>query len=549
VKAAIYARKSTEQNGVAEDQRSVARQVEQATVYARKKGWTVDPSMIFADDGISGAEFSTRNGLQRLLAVVKGKAPFDVLIMSEGSRLGREQVQTAFALMQIVQGGVRVFYYQDDREATLDSPTDKMMMTLKAFADEMEREQGRLRTRVAMRRKAEAGHVTGGRTFGYDNVEVRDATGKRSHVIARINEEQAAVVRRIFQLCASGEGLTAISKTLNAEGCLSPRAQRGRPNGWTASSVRAVLHREKYKGVIVWDKTRKRNRWGAKRQEAKPCSEWLTHHAPELAIVTEAEWAAAHARIAADRQRFGRAGGGRTPGSGAKYMLTGLLKCKCGAGIEARTRQQGGRRVLFYGCSAYQRKGKSVCPNAVTIRADVLEGTVLRAVADDVLSPRIIEEAIRQAAAMWTADNPANDPARHQAELAKIEQELVNLTNALAEGMDFASVRAGIAERTAKKAEVTARLRESSGRTSDLTVLDRHLPQTIDSWRMLLRESVDVVDTAAILKKLIKGKLQCERAFDGAGKGYYIITGEGTLRGALPHNLASPTGFEPVFWP
>jgi hypothetical protein len=110
-------------------------------------------------------------------------------------------------------------------------------------------------------------------------------------------------------------------------------------------------------------------------------------------------------------------------------------------------------------------------------------------------------------------------------------------------------VRAGIAERTAKKAEVTARLRESSGRTSDLTVLDRHLPQTIDSWRMLLRESVDVVDTAAILKKLIKGKLQCERAFDGAGKGYYIITGEGTLRGALPHNLASPTGFEPVFWP
>ncbi|CAN5882281.1 hypothetical protein BH18ACI5_BH18ACI5_17240 [soil metagenome] len=40
--AAVYARKSTEQTGVADDQRSVARQIEHATAYARRKGWTVD---------------------------------------------------------------------------------------------------------------------------------------------------------------------------------------------------------------------------------------------------------------------------------------------------------------------------------------------------------------------------------------------------------------------------------------------------------------------------------------------------------------------------
>ena len=39
--AAIYARKSTEQNGVADEQRSVARQVYQARQYATRKGWTV----------------------------------------------------------------------------------------------------------------------------------------------------------------------------------------------------------------------------------------------------------------------------------------------------------------------------------------------------------------------------------------------------------------------------------------------------------------------------------------------------------------------------
>jgi DNA invertase Pin-like site-specific DNA recombinase len=40
--AAIYARKSTEQTGVADEDKSVARQVEHATAYATRKGWTVD---------------------------------------------------------------------------------------------------------------------------------------------------------------------------------------------------------------------------------------------------------------------------------------------------------------------------------------------------------------------------------------------------------------------------------------------------------------------------------------------------------------------------
>ena len=39
--AAIYARKSTEQTGVADEQKSVARQVDHARAYAASKGWTV----------------------------------------------------------------------------------------------------------------------------------------------------------------------------------------------------------------------------------------------------------------------------------------------------------------------------------------------------------------------------------------------------------------------------------------------------------------------------------------------------------------------------
>lgn len=66
--AAIYVRKSTEQNGVADDQKSVARQIEHATQYAKRKGWTVDDSCVFVDEGISGAEVTNRPGFLRLMA-------------------------------------------------------------------------------------------------------------------------------------------------------------------------------------------------------------------------------------------------------------------------------------------------------------------------------------------------------------------------------------------------------------------------------------------------------------------------------------------------
>src|SRR5215831_6747627 len=167
--AAIYARKSTEQRGVTEEEKSVTRQIEQATKYAKDKGWVVSPEHIYSDDNVSGAEFEKkRPGFLRLMNALKPKPSFQVLIMSEESRLGREAIETAYALKQIITAGVRVFYYLEDRERTLDSPTDKLMLSVSTFADELEREKARQRTTDAMRQRATAGHVTGGRIFGYD---------------------------------------------------------------------------------------------------------------------------------------------------------------------------------------------------------------------------------------------------------------------------------------------------------------------------------------------------------------------------------------------
>src|SRR5918995_1789815 len=169
---AIYARKSTDQSGVADEAKSVTRQIAHATAYAERHGWTVPEACIFVDDGISGAEFANRPGFVRLMASLKPRPPFQVLIMSEESRLGRESIETAYALKQLISAGVRVFFYLEDRERKLDSPIEKAMLALQTMADEMEREKARQRMVDTMVRKARSGHVTGGKCFGYDNVEL-----------------------------------------------------------------------------------------------------------------------------------------------------------------------------------------------------------------------------------------------------------------------------------------------------------------------------------------------------------------------------------------
>jgi DNA invertase Pin-like site-specific DNA recombinase len=203
--AAIYARKSTDQSGVADDQKSVARQIEHASAYARRKGWVPADEFVFVDDGISGAEFERRPGFVRLLNALKPRPPFQVLIMSEESRLGRAAIETSYALKQILDAGVRVFLYLEDRERRLDSAMDAMMLQLITFGDQLAREKDRQRMIDSHARKARAGHVTGGRCFGYENVEILTTDGRRDHVDRRIKPDEAAVVREIFARCAGGQ--------------------------------------------------------------------------------------------------------------------------------------------------------------------------------------------------------------------------------------------------------------------------------------------------------------------------------------------------------
>ena len=141
---------------------------------------------------------------------------------------------------------------------------DKVMLSLTNFAAEMERERARQRTYDAMVRKAKALHVTGGKVYGYDNLEILGPDGTRASVARRINEEQALVVRRIFELYASGSGMVTIAHRLNDEGVKPPRGR-----GWAPSGIREMLYRPLYRGKIVWNRSQKVVRAGTKRQRRR----------------------------------------------------------------------------------------------------------------------------------------------------------------------------------------------------------------------------------------------------------------------------------------
>lgn len=550
--AAIYARKSTDQSSVSEEQKSVARQVEHARAYAAAKGWNVAEEFVFADDGISGAEFANRPGFLRLMNSLKPRAAFQVLVMSEESRLGREAIETAYALKQLVQAGVRVFFYLEDRERTLDSPTDKIMLSLTAFADELEREKARQRTYDAMQRKAKAGHVTGGRTFGYENVEVLDVNGRRSHVERRVLEREAAVVRDIFTLCSQGHGLTSIAHTLNERRAPSPRAQSGRPNGWSRSTVREVLYRELYRGVVIWNRSRKRDQWGQHRQRRRDASEWIRLEAPEARIVDETLWSAAHERLQSVRSRALRLQNGRIigrpPSAGAKYLLAGLMTCSiCGSSFEARSRKYGRTRRVFYGCAGHSRKGRAVCANDLTLPMATVDEAVLGTVERIMLDPDVVQLATSQALEMLAGDQTAARRSQLEKDLAAVQSELDRLTEAIAAGGELSSLTGALRTRESRRDDIQAALRTC---TAPPKLDPRRVASEVDArvrdWRTLLRQQP--AQGQQILCRLIDGRLTMEPLADRTGYRFHGTGNFAKLFGnLLPQKVASPRGTDDVW--
>src|SRR5215510_11243308 len=398
--AALYCRKSTDDSDRNAEARSTRRQIESATAYAERKGWTVDPRYIFVDENTSGAEWKHRPGFNALLAALDPRPPFGVVIVSELSRIGRDTVRTPAAVMRIEEAGVEIRSYLSDAPISLADETSEIHTIFNSLAASFERRRARQRTYDALRRRAEAGAVTGGRVFGYRNE--RNGTG---YVHRVIDETEAAIVRRIFTLYAEGDGLTRIAKRLNADGVPAARSGTG---SWAPTAVREILRRPLYAGRVIWNQSQKIMRRGTTAQRRRPATEWLHREAPELRIVSEALWEAVerrrmraatmHASQTRDGQRRSR-----PPGSDLRSpsLLGGLAQCAvCGGSLTSMTRPYGPaelrRRVPIYGCIYHQKRGPAVCTNAIVIRQDRLDAAVLGALAE-AIEDRLLDRAVDRA--------------------------------------------------------------------------------------------------------------------------------------------------------
>jgi site-specific DNA recombinase len=101
--------------------------------------------------------------------------------------------------------------------------------------------------------------------------------------VRRVNEAEAATVRRIFAICVQSYDYKRTADALNADGVPSPPPRgKGRIQAWAASTIRVILNRPRYRGEVLWNQRRKRDRWDQKRYEARPASEWIRHEAPDL---------------------------------------------------------------------------------------------------------------------------------------------------------------------------------------------------------------------------------------------------------------------------
>jgi hypothetical protein len=307
---------------------------------------------------------------------------------------------------------------------------------------------------------------------------------------------------------------------LNDQGALAPTPRRhGRPRWWAPSSVREILYRDLYRGVVVWNRIRKRDVWGLKRYLPRPAREWVRLEAPELRIIDDALWAAAHRRLEDTRASYLWATNGRLNGRApaakaieSKYLLTGFAQCAiCGGSMMARSRDYGSRRRYGYLCGYHHQRGRTVCVNGLEAPMDTTDHAVLASVERDLLRPEIVERAIELAIDELRPDGDTLNQRRADilAEMRRLDSELSHLTSAVAGGGDLPVLLAALKERQASRKRCERALLELDATARigqrDLSRLEREIRQRLADWRTMLRR--EVPQAREILRNLIVGRI------------------------------------------
>lgn len=235
-RAAAYVRVSTNHE---EQLTSYAEQVGYYTNYIKERP-DLEFAGVYTDEGISGTSTKHREGFKRMIAdALAGK--IDLIITKSVSRFARNTIDSLTTIRLLKEHNVEC-YFEKENIHTFDSRGELLLTIMAGIAQEESRSISQNCTWGQRKRFAD-GKVTVPfkRFLGYDR-------GEDGSLV--VNEKEAAIVRKIYEMFLDGATTYAIAKTLTAEHISTP----GGKEVWSKNVVKSILTNEKYKGDALLQK-------------------------------------------------------------------------------------------------------------------------------------------------------------------------------------------------------------------------------------------------------------------------------------------------------
>ncbi len=522
LRCVCYARYSTDR----QNPLSIEDQVRKSHEYADRCGWRVLQEETYSDEALAG-DTDDRPGLRHLLeAAASLPRTFDVILIEDTSRLSRDLGDSLRITKQLKFDGVRVVFVSQGIDS--DSEQFEVLLAVHGLVDGLYIKELAQKTHRGLEGKILRGLHAGGRCFGYKTAAVEG--GKKLEV----NEAEAALVRRIFEMSASGGSLKAIAKTLNREGVPPPRPRAGKQYGsWCPTAIQAMLRRELYIGRIVWNRSRFLKAPGSNKRlrRARPQSEWRVVERPELRIISAELWQRVQSRLAWVKQRWGRGQGAglQNRAASSPYLLSGFLKCgDCGANLVIVTGRSGGAHPK-YGCP--QNFYRGTCANKLKERQDWLEERLLAELQNAVLQPEAVSYAIEEFGRQLKAAlaNLSGELAGMRKRKEELEEKIRRIARKITEGHDSPPMMAELTGLENELAGITDRLlSEGPGSVeAHLAEIRQFVAERLQNLPELL--AGDVPQARAELAKHVDQIRMVPRQVGGAC--YYRAVGQWDLLG------------------
>ncbi len=392
-RAAIYARYSSDE----QRPESIEDQILKCRRHCEAMGWEVVSA--YSDAAFTGATV-LRPEYQRLLQDAE-RGVFDIVVVEAVDRLSRRLADLANFHDIVEFRKVRLF--ATDRGEINGLMIGILGAMAQAFLDDLKG-----KTKRGLTGKILAGLSAGSLGYGY-RVDP-DGKGKRL-----IIEDEAKVVRRIFEDYANGASPRAIASKLNAEGAPGPRGRQ-----WIDTTIRGqvdrgtgLLNNELYVGRIVWNRTSYVRDPGTGKRLARlnPKEDWEESTDDSLRIIDDTLWQRVKAQQSEVRTAMARDENGVALNRAhrAQHLLSGLILCgDCGSPFAMRD-------ARHYGCSNVRSKG--TCSNGLKVKRADLERLIGDAIRhrwmnEDAMA-RLRAEVIAERERLWahrTRHGPSSVP-------------------------------------------------------------------------------------------------------------------------------------------